>query len=192
MSSSFKEKVVKSVCAASTILFLNQNLFCEDIIKQKPIKKNECSLQISDKCEYKIKGKGTLTISNEFIDFTSNTYLKHNVDQYDGVRIKFFEGNFFKKHKVFDLDINGETHKAVMLMFNDGVLGFYLFDKKMEDLTFFNVASFQGFGVEEQTVDFKVAQKKNKLYVNLYISNVISENYVIDVNVIKSNKLNIK
>ena len=138
MSLHFKSKFVRSACVVSTLLFLNQNLFCEDIIdSRKPSKKIE-QVNINDKsiiAEYNIKGKGTITISNNFIDFTSNNYFKYGFEQSDSIYITYKKDNKFLHHNIFEMDIRGEKYISIFLLFNNGVLAF-TFNKEKKEVEF--------------------------------------------------------
>ena len=194
MSLHFKNKFVRSVYVISTILFLNQNLLCEDIIDSK---KQSSSIieqvKINDNsiiAEYNIKKRGTITISNNFIDFTSNNYFKYGFEQNDSIYITYKKGNKFLNHKVFEMDIKGEKYISVFLLFNDGNFGFYLFNKEMRDLEFFQLKKFEK--IDGKKISFDVEQKSNLISIPVFIENVIDKTYKVDLKNFKSKRLNIE
>lgn len=182
MSLYSSKKLKKTLLTISTLLFLNQNLLCEDIIKQE-----KCSTLISKKCEYNLGEKGTLTISNQFINYTSNLFIRYDLPQYYSIVTNFVEGNEFVSHKIFNVKIKDNNHVGIFLLFNSGTFGFYLFDKDMNDMAFFEIEKIDK--VNGKT-NINVNQVKNTLHIDLKIGKN-EKKYSLKTSNIISKKINL-
>jgi len=171
------------------LLFFAESLLCEEIIDSKDVPFSVIQqIKVADKsiiAEYKIKDKGTITIANHFIDFTSESYSEYGLNQSDSIYITYREGNEFLHHKVLEIDIKGNKFITIFLLFNNGDLGFYLFKKDMRDVQFFFLKNFKDLGNIKTSFDVK--QKKNIVYLTVNIGKTVNF-YNVDLNKLDVNE----
>jgi hypothetical protein len=179
---SFKKKIQKTAIIASMLLFLNQNLLCEEILKtHKPTDIN------SSITEYSFDDKKMFVLEKHIhIVHNCETYLDLKIcDNYD---IELKESEKIINHKVFEVEIKKQKYLGILVLFKDSDFGFYIFDKKLKKTSFFVLEKFDK--IENEKVSLDITYKEDFLNIKLEMSG--TKNYKVDLKNFQSKRLNIE
>jgi hypothetical protein len=187
---SFKKKIQKTAVIASTLLFLNQNLLSESIIKENKINPQSKNSNNHLLGEYELEDT-KIYISNSFVRLIYNCeYFKFG-DICSHYNINFKENTKIPNHKVFELEIKDNKYLGILLLFDVGQYGFYLFNEKRDKNIFVTLEMFEKNFLENKNITSEVRKKDNLFIVTLNVGEEFTKDYVFDLKNFKSKSLNI-